>query len=175
MSPYVITREGVISFEKDVFDPYPFRQGFLLVWRAHAFLFGCLLPGGRRGWILVHRALLPVMSWFNGWCGDSLGFLKGEVHVIVIGNNDLCCILWVNLEHELVVLAPSLVQGFMLGDLPFACWCLQGHARIVRQTQCLRFGRYLPMTPHAILRLEWDGLCGYFWLLEPMNVAHKAR
>ena len=67
MSPFIIAREGVICFGKDVFDPYPFRQGVLLVWHAHAFLFGCLLPGGRRGWILVLRALLPAMSWFTGW------------------------------------------------------------------------------------------------------------
>ena len=171
MSPFVIPREGFVSFGKDVFNPYPFRQGFLLVWHAHAFLFGCPLPGGRRGWILVLWALLPAMSWFTGWHGGSLGLLEGEVHVI--GNNDLHCILWVNLEHELVMLATSLVQGFMLGDLPFAHWCLRGHTHIARWTWCLRFGRYLPTTPHAILCLKWDGLCGYFWLLKPTNVAHQ--
>ena len=41
MDPFVVTGEGFVSFGEDVFDPHPFRQGFLLARRAHPFL---LLP-----------------------------------------------------------------------------------------------------------------------------------
>ena len=173
MSPVVIAREGFISFGKDVFDPYLFRQGFLLVWHAHTFFFCCPLLGGRQGWILVLRASLPVMRWFTSWRGGSLGLIEGEVYVFIIGNNDLHYILWVNLQHELVMQAPSLVRGFALGDLPFACWYLRGHTCVGRWIQCLWFGRYPSTTTQAILCLEWDGLCGYFWLPEPMDVGHQ--
>ena len=125
MSPVVIAREGFVSFGKDVFDPHPFRQGFLLVWHAHTFFFCCPLLGGRRGWILVLQASFPVMRWFTSWRGGSLGLLEDEVDVFVIGN------------HDLRYLLPSLVKGFTLGDLPFARCYLRGHTHIVRWTLCL--------------------------------------